>query len=201
MPPAPVWLQQLARAGLQSGTIMATADLVTQTAMEEQVNGRRTARWAVAGLVLHGPYFFLGFRRIDQYFGAATTLQIVAYKCDGAVHFISSLSGGFIFVFGVSGTLRRPAQQQQQQQQQQQRQQQHQYWEGCLGQNLPVRARRLYGWLCVLARGERDQFWSCASLDARSVYSDLGRCVELVLELDECSDQQIAIASPDKRPK
>ena len=78
---APVLLQQLARAGLQSGTIMATADLVTQTAMmEEQVDGRRTARWAVAGLVLHGPYFFLGFRRIDQYFGAATTLQIVAYK-------------------------------------------------------------------------------------------------------------------------
>jgi len=75
-------LQQVGRAGLQSGTIMATADAFTQTAIEgsSSIDLHRTGRWAVAGLAIHGPYFFLGFRRVDQYFGAATSLKVVAYK-------------------------------------------------------------------------------------------------------------------------
>lgn len=80
-------LSSVARAGVQSGTIMAIADTVTQTLIEN--NGKspfqkldmvRTARWAVAGFLLHGPYFSLGFRRIDQIFGPAKSLPIVAYK-------------------------------------------------------------------------------------------------------------------------
>lgn len=85
----PPLLQQVARAGFQSGTIMAAADVFTQTVIEgsgnaaaaaEEVDWPRTGRWAIAGLTIHGPFFFLGFRRVDQYFGAATSLKIVAYK-------------------------------------------------------------------------------------------------------------------------
>ena len=79
-------LQQITRAGFQSGTIMATADVVTQTVIEQDrqqpttVDLWRTGRWTMAGFTLHGPYFFLGFRHLDQFFGAATSLKIVAYK-------------------------------------------------------------------------------------------------------------------------
>jgi protein Mpv17 len=74
--------QQLARAGFQSGTIMATADVFTQTVIEHRptVDLWRTGRWTMAGWTLHGPYFYLGFRHLDRYFGAATSLKIVAYK-------------------------------------------------------------------------------------------------------------------------
>jgi len=80
-------LPPIVRAGLQSGTIMATADLFTQTAIEkqqQQLDFRRTGRWAVAGLLIHGPYFYAGFRRLDGYFGAATSWKIVAQKTAAA---------------------------------------------------------------------------------------------------------------------
>ena len=66
---------KILRAGLQSGSIMATADAATQIFIEEkstkQYDATRTLRWAIAGLTCHGPYFFLGFSTIDKYFRAA----------------------------------------------------------------------------------------------------------------------------------
>ena len=77
------------RAGLQSGSIMCVADAMTQMVIEGKLlsvsnnnafDPVRTLRWGIAGLTLHGPYFFLGFRRVDRYFGAATSMSIVLQK-------------------------------------------------------------------------------------------------------------------------
>eukprot|EP00977_Amphora_coffeiformis_P018707 scaffold6655_cov169-Amphora_coffeaeformis.AAC.24 len=78
---------KLLRAGVQSGTIMATADAATQFFIEEkqipQYDPARTLRWGIAGLICHGPYFFLGFSAIDKYVmgkGGKVTLATVAKK-------------------------------------------------------------------------------------------------------------------------
>ena len=73
---------KLLRAGLQSGTIMATADVGTQYLVEERhaYDPARTVRWAVCGLTCHGPYFFVGFSALDRYFTGAVTLSTVAKK-------------------------------------------------------------------------------------------------------------------------
>jgi hypothetical protein len=89
-------IPRLAKAGMQSGSIMCVADFVTQIVVEgraldpqqheegatttKSYDAHRTARWALAGLTIHGPYFFWGFSRVDGYFGAATSLRVVAYK-------------------------------------------------------------------------------------------------------------------------
>lgn len=76
-------LPKVVRAGLQSGLIMCAADAFTQTAIEQhntELDVARSGRWAIAGLTLHGPYFFTGFQRIDGYFGAATSLPTVLRK-------------------------------------------------------------------------------------------------------------------------
>ena len=83
------------RAGLQSGTIMGMADMSIQVLVEgkniatatttrdggrevdvdvdveSSYDGMRTLRWALMGLVLHGPYFLTGFSIIDRRFAAA----------------------------------------------------------------------------------------------------------------------------------
>jgi hypothetical protein len=80
-------LRNVLNSGLQSGTIMGLSDLLTQkvvVAMESNDNGRsyhnqwdvsRSRRWILAGIFLHGPYFFLGFRALDRYFVDATSIQ------------------------------------------------------------------------------------------------------------------------------
>jgi protein Mpv17 len=73
---------------------MSVADVCTQLGIEgRSLDGNntttdksyyydpsRTLRWAIAGLTLHGPYFFAGFARVDAYFGPATSLSVVAKK-------------------------------------------------------------------------------------------------------------------------
>lgn len=70
------------RAGLQSGSIMCIADAFTQRVVEgrPEVNVNRSTQWALAGLLIHGPYFYLGFRQVDCHFGAATSFKIVVQK-------------------------------------------------------------------------------------------------------------------------
>lgn len=94
-------IPSVVRAGLQSSTIMCSADAVTQIFVEghrlpDNNNSvdtgknetpfdlERSLRWAIAGLTLHGPYFFLGFSRIDRHFGAATHLSTVMKKTAAA---------------------------------------------------------------------------------------------------------------------
>lgn len=84
-------------AGLQSGSIMCLADVGTQLCLEGKsftttttdllpYDPHRSLRWAAAGILLHGPYFYLGFSKLDQFFGPATTtaattsIRIVAQK-------------------------------------------------------------------------------------------------------------------------
>lgn len=78
-------LKNAFKAGLQSGSIMTLADVATQWLVEkkefqEEYDVKRTLRWSLAGLALHGPYFFVGFRMLDKQIGAATSLKIVAQK-------------------------------------------------------------------------------------------------------------------------
>jgi hypothetical protein len=61
------------------GKNIATATVTTTTGrdggqdadIESSYDGMRTLRWALMGLVLHGPYFFTGFSIIDRRFAAA----------------------------------------------------------------------------------------------------------------------------------
>jgi Mpv17 / PMP22 family len=80
------WKKAL-QAGIQSGTIMSVADVTTQWLVEVRdfseggaYDIHRTLRWTVAGLTLHGPYFFLGFSYVDKVVGPATSLKVVAQK-------------------------------------------------------------------------------------------------------------------------
>jgi len=87
-------IRKLLRAGLQSGTIMGLADMSTQILIErkqiakatlptpdvvasnshrneqdfDSYNVVRTLEWFCMGLVLHGPYFFVGFSIINRTF-------------------------------------------------------------------------------------------------------------------------------------
>lgn len=91
-----MFLSKVLQAGIQSGSIMTVADIVTQIGIERKsfeelhsskqnvYDPHRTLRWAVAGLTLHGPYFFVGFSKVDAYFGAATSLSTVIKKTAAA---------------------------------------------------------------------------------------------------------------------
>lgn len=92
------------KAGLQSASIMSIADISTQVVIEGRavtiyndenitsnnpsgVNSesyrydpKRTLRWAMIGLTLHGPYFFYSFSKLDRIFGASTSLSVAAKK-------------------------------------------------------------------------------------------------------------------------
>ena len=78
-------LNKVFKSGLQSATIMSAADIVTQWLVENkefpsEYDVKRTLRWTLAGISLHGPYFFVGFTMIDKRVGPATTMTAVAQK-------------------------------------------------------------------------------------------------------------------------
>ena len=117
------------RAGLQSGAIMAAADMSTQVFIEgkhvatnNDVKGDycdddddnkydviRTLRWTLMGLVLHGPYFFTGFSIIDQKIGqhaaasAVVTWKTVAKKTAAAQFLL--FPPYLVALFGFMGVL------------------------------------------------------------------------------------------------
>lgn len=80
------------RAGLQSGAIMGIADLSTQLFVEGKqmtapssqetipYDAARTLRWALIGLVLHGPYFLAGFSFLDKKFAPKSASAVVSWK-------------------------------------------------------------------------------------------------------------------------
>lgn len=81
----PGMLRPLARAALTSGVLLASGDVVCQCIQRNQLsltghNWTRTARFAVIGLTLHGPFFHFGFRALDRRFGPATTTSNVLTK-------------------------------------------------------------------------------------------------------------------------
>jgi len=103
-------LTQAARAGLQSGSIMAVADVFTQWLVEakefpDEFDAMRTMRWALAGVTLHGPYFFLGFSMVDKRLGAATTLKVVAQKT--AIAQFVLFPPYLVALFGFMGVMER----------------------------------------------------------------------------------------------
>ncbi|GLC52047.1 hypothetical protein PLESTB_000576600 [Pleodorina starrii] len=82
-------LAPVARAGLTSCIIMQAGDVVCQALQRRNKTGsldwaahdwRRTARFGLVGLTLHGPFFLWGFRMLDQRFGPAKTLLTAAKK-------------------------------------------------------------------------------------------------------------------------
>lgn len=101
-------LSPLARAGAQSSGIMTTADIGTQIFVEgknfdSDYSLERSLRWTLAGFVLHGPYFFLGYSMLDKRFGAMATLRGVAMKT-AAVQFLL-FPPYFVAIFGLMGVL------------------------------------------------------------------------------------------------
>ena len=40
----------------------------------------RTARWSVAGLCLHGPYFYVGFGKLDRFLGLVPSWKVAIQK-------------------------------------------------------------------------------------------------------------------------
>ncbi|KAF4677769.1 hypothetical protein FOL47_010362 [Perkinsus chesapeaki] len=73
------------KAGLQSGTVMLVGDAVAQTLMgTEAYSPERSARFALVGCTLHGPYFFLTFRQLDRYFGPAVNIRTILAKTAAA---------------------------------------------------------------------------------------------------------------------
>lgn len=84
-----VAIPKVVQAGLQSGTIMLVADASTQFLLEgkdvsnkdhDKYDARRTLRWASAGLLLHGPYFYMCFSKLDQWVGTTPSVATVAKK-------------------------------------------------------------------------------------------------------------------------
>ena len=89
-------LKSLMRAGAQSASIMTVADIATQMVIEGRTlrssapvtaNAPRhlydpshTLWWTLAGVSLHGPYFFAMFSRLDAYLGPATSFKVVVKK-------------------------------------------------------------------------------------------------------------------------
>ncbi|KAF8058305.1 mpv17l2 [Scenedesmus sp. PABB004] len=82
-------LSPIQRAAATSVTLMAAGDVISQAIARRRAPpgpGRhadldlaRTARFAAIGL-LHGPFFYKGFRLLDARFGAERTLRAAATK-------------------------------------------------------------------------------------------------------------------------
>ena len=123
---------KLLRAGLQSGTIMGIADASTQVLIEgknitsamtslgtkngearrssqdtnDSYDGDRTLRWALMGLLLHGPYFLTGFSAIDRRFGVSkVSWKTVAKKTVTAQMIL--FPPYLVLLFGFLGVLER----------------------------------------------------------------------------------------------
>lgn len=73
------------KASLTSGGVMTVGDCIYQSF--EQAQGvttthdwQRTARFAIVGATLHGPFFHQGFKLIDRIFGTTMGNPVVAIK-------------------------------------------------------------------------------------------------------------------------
>jgi len=90
----------IARAAITSGSIMACSDALCQTIISKSAASRdaasklkssrqsepfkldigQSARFGLVGLTLHGPWFYYGFRWLDNTFGTTTTLKTAVTK-------------------------------------------------------------------------------------------------------------------------
>jgi hypothetical protein len=123
---SPATWQQTLRAGVHSGSIMFLADMVTQMGLEKRTwlkqkdettsskileptqqtyDPLRSLRWGVAGLTLHGPYFYRGFHMLDRQLGAAKSFGNVMKKTAAAqlILFPPYLVGLFSYIGVMEG--------------------------------------------------------------------------------------------------
>ncbi|KAF4671982.1 hypothetical protein FOL46_009658 [Perkinsus olseni] len=100
----PSLLRQTVKAGLQSGTVMMIGDAVAQTFVgTEAYAPGRSARFALVGCTLHGPYFFMCFRQLDRFFGPAVNLRTVLKKT--AVAQVTVFPAYIVALFAYLGLL------------------------------------------------------------------------------------------------
>lgn len=127
---APMALPGPLKAGLFSGTIMTGADVFAQLAIEGKrapsslssvgsnhgdnssssstssalvdYDPQRTVRWSVAGLCIHGPYFFVTFRWIDRVF-ANHTLNLRTVLLKTATAQFTAFPGYLALLYGFLG--------------------------------------------------------------------------------------------------
>jgi hypothetical protein len=71
----------LLKAAATSSFLMAVGDVACQTLQQpvakRKIDWSRTARFAVVGATLHGPFFYTGMQLLDLRFGTAQTLKTV----------------------------------------------------------------------------------------------------------------------------
>lgn len=79
--------------------VAATQQQHGQEVARDEHNVERTMRWALVGLTLHGPYFFLTFGIIDKLWGAATGLGTVIGKTMTAQIFAFPVYLGLLFSY------------------------------------------------------------------------------------------------------
>lgn len=83
-----IFRHPVVRASLTSGTVMACGDVLCQTIRSKaqkprqplQTDIRQTIRFALLGISLHGPFFYRGFKWLDQTVGSAPTFRKAALK-------------------------------------------------------------------------------------------------------------------------
>jgi len=104
-------LTPLLKAGMQSGTVMGSADAFVQNCIEEHevYDPYRSLRWGCAGLLIHGPYFKLGMGKVDAFFGPATNFAQAAKKTAAAQFVLYPPFLCLLFAYmGVTEGLRSP---------------------------------------------------------------------------------------------
>ncbi|KAJ3301585.1 hypothetical protein HDV03_000661 [Kappamyces sp. JEL0829] len=81
----------LAKASLTSGSLYVLGDVINQKLIQAKptLQTAQTAKFALIGATLHGPYFFHAFKLLDRVFGVSRSIAPVLVK---------SLSGQ-LFVF------------------------------------------------------------------------------------------------------
>lgn len=99
-------MRPLLRASLLSCGAMAAGDAVQQALVPRiarpgepvpPYDWRRTARFATVGALLHGPFFFVGFSRLDRWRPGRDATSVVAKTAAGQVTLFPTYLAGALF--------------------------------------------------------------------------------------------------------
>mmetsp|Transcript_4461 Transcript_4461/g.7440 ORF Transcript_4461/g.7440 Transcript_4461/m.7440 type:complete len:188 (+) Transcript_4461:188-751(+) len=99
------------RAGCLSASVFCVSDLMAQHVqnrhkLDKSNDWKRTARFSLVGLTLHGPFFLWGFGMLDKTMGPGKTLTVALKKTAlGQVTlFPTYLTAFFMYMSALEGT-------------------------------------------------------------------------------------------------
>ncbi|KAJ3311314.1 hypothetical protein HDV04_004122 [Boothiomyces sp. JEL0838] len=75
-------MTRLITAAFTSGSLYVVGDLINQTVFtpHKHIDWQQSAKFALIGFTLHGPYFWAGFKFLDRMFGMAKAMPTVLKK-------------------------------------------------------------------------------------------------------------------------